>query len=76
MLNECDLEDAARTAEKLRQSIAAHVIKGDFGEFTASISVGAAMISDSDDNAYDTLKRADQNLFQSKESGRDAVVVV
>ncbi|MEE8364776.1 MAG: diguanylate cyclase [Gammaproteobacteria bacterium] len=76
VLNECDLDDAARTAEKLRQSIAAHVIKGDFGEFSTSISIGAATINDSDNNAYDTLKRADQNLYQSKESGRDAVVAV
>jgi diguanylate cyclase (GGDEF)-like protein len=76
VLNECNLEDAAHTAEKLRQSIAANIISGEFGEFCASISIGAATINDSDKNAYDTLKRADQNLYQSKESGRDAVVAV
>lgn len=74
VLHECDLENAALTAEKLRLAISANIISGDFGEFSASISIGAATISDIDENAYDTLKRADKNLYESKNSGRDSVV--
>ncbi len=76
VLHECDLKDAAQAAEKLRLSIAANVISGEFGEFKTSISIGAAAITDSDNNAYDTLKRADINLYQSKESGRGKVIAV
>lgn len=74
VLHECDLKNAALTAEKLRLAISANIISGDFGEFSASISIGAATISDIDENAYDTLKRADKNLYASKNSGRDSVV--
>ena len=74
VLHECDLENAAQTAEKLRLGVAGRVISGEFGEFRANISIGAATVIDSDSNAYDTLKRADRNLYQSKESGRDRVV--
>ena len=74
VLHECDLENAAQTAEKLRKSIAEQVISGDFGEIKANISIGAATLIDSDNNAYDMLKRADKNLYESKESGRGKVV--
>lgn len=74
VLHQCDLENAAQTAEKIRSSISAISISGDFGEFNVSISIGAATLTDSDENAYDVLKRADDNLYQSKESGRDKVV--
>ncbi len=74
VLHECDLLDAGQTAEKLRLAIAAHVIEGEFGKIRASISIGASTIIDDDNNAYDTLKRADRNLYQSKGSGRNRVV--
>ena len=74
VLHECDLEFANQTAMKLRASISEIVISGDFGEFNPSVSIGATAIVDSDDNAFNILKRADKNLYRSKNSGRNQVV--
>jgi diguanylate cyclase (GGDEF)-like protein len=74
VLHECDLAYATETSKKLRDAIANIVIQGDFGEIRPSVSIGATMIMDSDESAYDTLKRADLNLYRSKNAGRNQVV--
>jgi len=74
VLHECDLAYAHETAKKLRDAISTIVICGEFGNIKPSVSIGATVIMDADENAYDTLKRADQNLYLSKNSGRNQVV--
>ena len=74
VLHECDLAYANETAKKLRDAISTIVISGEFGKIKPSVSIGATVIMDADENAYDTLKRADQNLYRSKNSGRNQVV--
>lgn len=74
VLHECDLAYAAETSKKLRQAIANISINGEYGEIRPSVSIGATMIMDSDESAFDTLRRADQNLYRSKNSGRNRVV--
>ena len=39
-----------------------------------SISIGAVTISDKDEDAFDILKRADKNLYQAKQAGRNLVI--
>jgi GGDEF domain-containing protein len=74
VLHECDLAYATETSKKLRDAISNIVISGEFGEIRPSVSIGATMIMDCDENAYDTLKRADLNLYRSKNAGRNQVV--
>ena len=74
VLHECDLAYATETSKKLRDAISNIVISGEFGEIRPSVSIGATMIMDCDESAYDTLKRADQNLYRSKNAGRNQVV--
>ena len=39
-----------------------------------SISIGAVTIIESDDDAFDILKRADKNLYEAKQMGRNLVI--
>ena len=43
------------------------------GSWAGPISVGAAVLSDEDRNAGELLKRADERLYQAKNSGRNRV---
>ena len=74
ILQECDLEFAILTAEKLRKRISDHIVSSDVGTIRLSISVGAATTIPSDKDVYDILKRADKNLYEAKRSGRNLVI--
>lgn len=74
ILQECGLQKAALTAEKLRECVANFRFPDSPGPVEFSVSIGAAAVIDTDRSAYDTLKRADQNLYKSKRSGRNLVV--
>lgn len=76
VLHECTLEDAEHTAEKLRNSVDNLLLSGDFGTFDVSISIGVAMLIDEDQTVFDTLNRADKNLYSAKREGRNLVVAV
>ena len=74
ILQECGLEFAIQTAEKLRERISDHIVSSDVGTIRLSISVGAATAIPSDKDIYDILKRADKNLYEAKRSGRNLVI--
>jgi diguanylate cyclase (GGDEF)-like protein len=74
ILQECGLEYAIQTAEKLRACVAEHIIANDIETIRLSISIGAVTIVDRDDDAFDILKRADKNLYQAKQAGRNLVI--
>ena len=74
ILQECGLEYAIETAEKLRQRISDHIISSDSGDIRFSISLGAAAIIDSDKDIDDILKRADNFLYKAKRTGRNLVI--
>ena len=74
ILQECGLEYAIPTAEKLRQRISDHIISCDAGDINFSISVGAATIIDTDKDIDDILKRADKYLYKAKRTGRNLVI--
>jgi diguanylate cyclase (GGDEF)-like protein len=70
-LRECDLEVAARLADKLRAAIAAH----DFGlgeEVTASVGVAQYVL---EEPAVLLFARADQARYEAKASGRNRTIV-
>ena len=76
LLPETDKQKAAEVAERLRMEIAAARIPMKDGlpvQFTVSIGVASA-VSD-DDNMDVLLNRADQALYEAKETGRNKVCV-
>lgn len=74
LLPECDLTRAKQTAERLRQGMSEHSIPGISGEFQVSTSIGVASIMPSDKNAFDTISRADENLYEAKRKGRNLII--
>jgi len=74
ILQECGLDFAIQTAEKLRQRISDHIISCDAGDINFSISVGAATVIDTDKDIDDILKRADKYLYKAKRTGRNMVI--
>jgi diguanylate cyclase (GGDEF)-like protein len=74
ILQECGLEYAIQTAEKLRKRISDHIVSSKSATIKFSISVGAATVDDSDTCVDDTMKRADRNLYKAKRTGRNLVI--
>ncbi len=74
ILQECGLEYAIQTAEKLRKRISDHIVSSKSATIKFSISVGAATVEDSDTCVDDTMKRADRNLYKAKRTGRNLVI--
>jgi len=74
ILQECGLEYAIQTAEKLRKRISDHIVSSKLGAIKFSISVGAATVEECDTGVDDTLKRADRNLYKAKRTGRNLVI--
>ena len=74
ILQECGLEYAIQTAEKLRKHISDHIVSSKSATIKFSISVGAATVEDSDTCVDDTMKRADRNLYKAKRTGRNLVI--
>ena len=74
LLPECNLENARESAERLRQGMSEHSIPGINGKIKLSFSIGAATLIDSDKNAFETINRADQNLYKAKRTGRNLII--
>ncbi len=74
ILQECGLEYAIQTAEKLRQRISEHIVSSKSATIKFSISVGAATVEASDTCVDDTMQRADRNLYNAKRTGRNLVI--
>ena len=51
-----------------------HIIPGETTAIRISISIGAVTIIEGDDDAFDILKRADKNLYEAKQMGRNLVI--
>lgn len=74
VLQESNLEKATLIAEKLCLNVDKFICSGELSDVTFSVSIGVASLTSSDTNAYDTLKKADHNLYKSKAAGRNTVV--
>lgn len=78
LLPETDKPGAYKAAERLRVLMEQNVIKLDDGtDLTFTISVGVATLRSGDerDTIESLLKRADDALYNAKESGRNRVIV-
>lgn len=75
LMKDTDAATAAKTAERVRQSVVAAPIRTRRGDIVTSISVGYVVHSGKKEISVDELiKRADEALLQSKSQGRDRVV--
>jgi len=74
-LPETGLQTALEVAERIRAALAAlEVPLAEGGHVSFTVSIGVAKLADGDDDIHATLDRADQALYQAKESGRNRVV--
>lgn len=76
VLPSCNLNEAERVAEKLRQQIAAEaiVVKGGETGLTVTLSFGCSQF-DGVESLDQTINRADQALYRAKRGGRDRVEI-
>ena len=72
---EVDMNAAEKLAEKIRKVVANTRYKTDFGEKSATLSIGVAAMTDETGNYNSMLKRADMALFVAKKNGRNCVKV-
>lgn len=69
------IDHAVHIAEKLREVIAIHPFSTSQGKINITISLGVAQRREGEESAS-WIKRADQALYQSKNSGRNRVTTV
>ncbi len=74
LLPETKTEQAMLVAERLRQGIASTLTPVDGGTLVhLTVSIGLATASDEDTDVEMLFKRADQALYEAKQTGRDKV---
>ncbi|MBK8253536.1 MAG: diguanylate cyclase [Polyangiaceae bacterium] len=73
ILPETSIDGALSLAETLRQKVQENQFVFQADRIKVTISVGAAVLSDNDRTANELIKRADERLYQAKNSGRNRV---
>ena len=66
-------KQAKKVAERLREKIEIKPIIVDGLRVKVTISVGISLVSSGDEDGHQAMERADQKLFQAKESGRNQI---
>jgi diguanylate cyclase (GGDEF)-like protein len=72
VLKDCSSGDASRRAEALRALIAAHPVRVDDVELSATVSAGVSQMR-IDDTPVSLVGRVDGALYAAKNAGRDRV---
>lgn len=75
ILHNCDSEYIFEVAEKIRIDFSKQKIKAQNDFFTKTISIGACMFPEQDQNFWKCIKYADLALYEAKHTGRNKVVV-
>jgi diguanylate cyclase (GGDEF)-like protein len=73
VLPETPLEGAVSLAENLRARVAEHAFVFQNETIPTTISIGCALLIDSDKTATDLVQRADEKLYEAKRGGRNRV---
>lgn len=74
LLPRAQKEGVIRKAENLRQRIEREVIKSGFGELKFTVSIGLSQYPVNGQRADVLIEKADQALYQAKETGRNRVI--
>jgi diguanylate cyclase (GGDEF)-like protein len=72
MLPESSHKDALVVAERLREKVASAKVQDKGQSYSFTVSIGVSSMRDAD-TLEELIKRADQNLYKAKESGRNRV---
>jgi diguanylate cyclase (GGDEF)-like protein len=72
VLRGCDLTEALRVAENLRNTVAGHTFAAGSQDIAVTISIGAAEY-DGRENSEQWIARADAGLYAAKDAGRNRV---
>jgi diguanylate cyclase (GGDEF)-like protein len=76
LLHHCSLEGAMKVAEKIRSDFRKRVVKTEDGQIIEStVSIGVAHFPTHADSIVETVKLADNALYQAKREGRNRVVI-
>ena len=73
ILPETTLEGAVELAERLRQQAHDHTFVFQQDKIKVTVSLGCAVLTEEDRNAGELLRRADERLYEAKNSGRNRV---
>jgi len=74
LLPDTPLKDAVRLGETIRLACAdQHFVFGTYPAFHVTLSIGAAS-SDQGETSFEVVQKADQALYQAKQTGRNKVV--
>lgn len=71
-----DVTEASKAIERLREHVAATPVTHDDKQIAISFSAGVTQLRSTDAKLDDWMARADEALYQAKESGRNQTVVV
>lgn len=75
ILPETDAENARIICERIREAVEQSVVKTTAGEIRYTISMGIAQLTDVPENHMQWMQKADEALYQAKETGRNRVVI-
>ncbi|MCK5335021.1 MAG: GGDEF domain-containing protein [Gammaproteobacteria bacterium] len=75
LLNDMDLLEAKKQAERLRELISKTPCKTSVGKITTTVSIGLSSASHSDEDIASLSQRAGMALYVAKESGKNSVKV-
>ena len=73
VLIDTDRDRALDVAQRLRNEISTTRVSLDNITADFTVSIGLTSLMENDDNAHDSLKRADAAMYRAKEMGRDRV---
>lgn len=75
LLPETDLEDARKTAERLRKAVEASRVMAEDEVIHYTISLGVSELREDDRSLEDLMQRADRALYAAKDAGRNRVEI-
>ncbi|MDZ7791016.1 MAG: sensor domain-containing diguanylate cyclase [Xanthomonadales bacterium] len=75
VLQGADADKAGKLAERLRRAIDETVVSSAAGEFSLSVSIGAAPLSAGEVDLNRWLKQADDALYAAKRNGRNRIEI-
>jgi diguanylate cyclase (GGDEF)-like protein len=74
VLPQCDLEQAAEIAERVRVAVAATPVETSAGDIGVTVSIGAASTKEDPASIDELIQRADTALYKAKRLGRNRVM--
>jgi len=75
ILPETDAENARIICERIREAIETSLVQTTAGEIKYTISMGISQLTETPENYMQWMQKADEALYQAKESGRNKVIV-